>query len=305
MKSAVCLDIGGTYVKYSIITEDGKIFNNQKERTCKTGREGLVRQVMNIISRLVELSKDYEIKGIGISSGGQVDNKTGKIIYATDNLPGWTGVELGKMVSEHFKMACFVENDVNAAALGELYYGNGKGYDDFVCLTIGTGIGGALVQNGKLVRGAAGSAGEIGHMIIKAHGRKCNCGNRGCYEQYASVTALKRDVKEKLGKNFLPYDVGVEWLFERYGENDKVKEVVDRYIDYISTGIVSLLHVLNPSLVIIGGAVSASDILIKGIEKSVKLMAMPSFLKRLKIMPAYLDNKASLYGVASYVFEKV
>lgn len=299
---AICLDIGGTFIKYAVIDRDGRISGNGREKTCNTGSEGLIKQVLSIAEKLADMLEKGEIKGIGISSAGQVDHNTGRIIYATDNLPGWTGVELSKIVSKHFGLDCYVENDVNAAALGELYYGNGRGYKDFICITIGTGIGGALVKGGELIHGTAGSAGELGHMIIKAGGRKCNCGNRGCYEQYASVTALKRNVREKLGDGFMPYDTGVEWLLEKYHEDVKVRAILDRYIDYISKGIVSLLHIFNPSAVIIGGAVSTNSILIEGIREAVNKSAMPPFVKGLEILPAHLGNDASMYGAATYVF---
>lgn len=301
-KGAICLDIGGSFIKYGIITKDGELLNSDKEKTCATGVKSLTEQVFGIIEKLVKLFGDGEIAGIGISSAGQVDHKTGKIIYATENLPEWTGVELGKIVSERFKLKCHVENDVNAAALGELYYGNGKGHDNFICLTIGTGIGGALIQFGELVHGATGSAGEIGHMIIRTDGRKCNCGNRGCYEQYASVIALKREIIKKLGKSFLPCDGGVEWLLERYFSDTRVRAIIDKYIEYISKGIISLIHIFNPSAVIIGGAVSTNRILIEGVIKNIQINAMPPFVKELKIVPAYLENNASLYGVSSYIF---
>lgn len=299
---AICLDIGGTFIKHAVITQDGKISAKDREKTCNREREGLINQVLSIIEKLAGTLDKDEIKGIGISSAGQIDHNTGRIIYATSNLPGWTGVELSKIVSEHFGMDCYVENDVNAAALGELYYGNGRGHKDFICITIGTGIGGALVKGGELIYGTSGSAGELGHMIIKAGGRKCNCGNRGCYEQYASVTALKRAVREKLGDDFIPYDTGIECLLEKYHENVKVKAILDRYIDYIAKGIVSLLHIFNPSAVIIGGAVSTNSILIDGVREIVYKSAMPPFVKGLEILPAHLGNDASMYGVATYVF---
>lgn len=299
---AICLDIGGTFIKYAVITENGELINFDKERTCKSGAEGLINQISKIIEQLIMQAADYKIKGIGISSAGQIDHKNGKVIYATDNLPGWTGVRLKDIIEHQFKFNCYVENDVNAAALGEMCFGSAKGHEDFICITIGTGIGGAIVKGSEVIHGAVGSAGEVGHMVIKTCGRKCNCGNNGCYEQYASVTALKRMAREKLGKDYLPADAGVEWLLNMYDADGKVKILIDGFVKYVSVGIINLLHILNPSAVIIGGAVSVNGFLIKEIEKNVYKNAMPEFTKALKILPALLDNKASLFGVGTYVF---
>ena len=301
---AICLDIGGTFIKYALITKNGELYNFDKAGTIKSGAGDLIKQVYDIIEQLIVQTSDYEIEGIGISSAGQVDHTNGKIIYGTNNLPGWTGVNLKDIIERRFKLECHVENDVNAAALGEMHFGSAKAYSDFVCMTIGTGIGGAIVKGSELIHGVAGSAGEIGHMIIKAGGKKCNCGNRGCFEQYASVTALFKDIERKLGKSYVMGNNGIEWFLNRYETDGRAKALIDKYAEYISAGIISLVHIFNPSAVIIGGAVSANELLINEVRKNVFKNAMPEFIRSFEVVPTLLGNRASLFGMSIYVFEK-
>jgi glucokinase len=304
-RTAVCLDIGGTFIKYGLLTEDGELSNFKKQKTNKNGTDGLIGQVIEIVKELIIQSDENQITGIGISSAGQVNHKKGNILFATDNLPGWTGIDIKSIIENHFKLRCCIDNDVNCAALGEMYFGNAKGLEDFVCITIGTGIGGAIVKDSKLIHGYVGSAGEVGHMIIKAGGRRCNCGNRGCYEQYASASALKRDIIEKLGMSYLTPDNGFKLLITDYQTDQKLRNIMNGYIKYVSMGIINLLHLFNPAAVIIGGFVSEYDFLLKKISENVYQKAMPEFTRDLMIFPTLLDNKAALFGVSTYIFKEI
>jgi len=299
---AACLDIGGTFIKYALVDINGNIIDLKKQKTSKKGKDGLLTQVFGIIEEMLN-SSGGNVIGIGISSAGQVNHWRGEVLSATDNLPGWEGINLKNVIENRYKITCQIDNDVKCAALGEMHFGAAKNVKDFVCITIGTGVGGAVVENGRLLRGNNGIAGEVGHMIIRIGGRKCNCGNYGCYEQYASVTALKATVARKLGKTYLPYDTGVEWLFERYNQDERLKAIIDRYAEDVALGIVSLVNIANPSFVIVGGAVSSSRLLMDKVVELAYQRVLPVFKRDLKIVSALKGNNASLLGVSTYIFK--
>lgn len=295
MKKCISIDIGGTYVKYGMVLENGDITDQGKQATTKNGATSLLEQIKSIIANL--LKSNPEVTFVGISSAGQIDSEQGIVLFATDNLPGWSGVRLKKIIEETFSVTCHVENDVNAAALGELHFGVHQ-LQDFLCLTYGTGIGGSIVQNKKLVAGNHFSAGEFGHIIIEKNGLPCNCGNRGCYEQYASVSALlmKANVQLKT-ENFSP-DLGAEWLFLNYYENLQVKELLDDYFYDVSLGLANLIHIFNPSSIVLGGAISKNSLFITRVRELTFQNIMPSFQKDLQIVAASLHNDASILGAA-------
>jgi len=299
---AACMDIGGTFIKYSLVDINGTVVGLKKKKTSKEGKEGLLAQVFDIIEEMLNSANGGNVIGIGISSAGQVNHWRGEVLSATDNLPGWVGIDLKSIIENKYNTTCQIDNDVKCAALGEMHFGAAKNVKDFVCITIGTGVGGAIVENGRLLRGNNGIAGEVGHMVIRKGGRKCNCGNYGCYEQYASVTALKATVAKKLRKTYLPYDTGVEWLFERYNEDERLRAVIDRYAEDIALGIVSLVSIANPSYVIIGGAVSSCELLMDKVTELAYERVMPVFKRSLKIVRALRGNEASLLGVSTYIF---
>lgn len=303
--AAVCLDIGGTFIKYGLVSSDGDLLYFDKQKTNKIGAAGLIEQVTGIIRELLDRGAANPLVGIGISSAGQVNHHHGNILFATDNLPGWTGIDIRSIIENQFGLRCCVDNDVNCAALGEMYFGNARDLNDFVCIIIGTGIGGAIVKDSKLIHGYIGSAGEVGHMVIKAGGRKCNCGNKGCYEQYASASALKRSIAAKLKMDCFSLDREVAWLITNYATNQKAEKIIHEYVGYIAIGIVNLLHMFNPAAVIIGGFVSEYDFLIEKIRDNIYQKAMPEFTRELKILPSLLDNKAALFGVSAYIFNKI
>lgn len=194
MKNFSCFDIGGTFIKYGIVREDGVILTNGKFKTPNSNCCINIPKIL--IEYINKIRKSYSIESVGISTAGQVDSIKGEIIYATDNLPNYTGTKLSKIIENETGLKCSVENDVNAAALGEMWKGAGVNKKNFVCITLGTGIGGALIIGGRLYRGTSGIAGEIGHIIINEGGEKCTCGGRGCFERYASTSTLVRNYKK-------------------------------------------------------------------------------------------------------------
>lgn len=291
----LALDIGGTSIKYGIIDDEGNI----KESYCTDtdaakGSHNLINNIFNIIESMI---KDKEIKGIGISTAGQVNSITGEIIFATEAFPGWTGVQLKKIVEEKFNILCYVDNDVNCAALGDMWKGSAKDSKDFICLTLGTGIGGAIVLDGNLYRGNNFIAGEFGHMTIYKDGEKCNCGGNGCFERYASTSALILRAKRELNLSE-DSNINGKIIFEKVvsGEKDYIK-IVDEWAYYVALGLKNIIYIFNPSLIIIGGGVSAQgELLISLIESQLKKIIMPSFLNKLSIKVSKCGNNAGMLG---------
>ena len=213
------LDIGGTAVKYGLLDENGVILELGEFPTeAEKGVENLFKNICGVIDKY--LSDD--ILGIAVSGTGQIDGTIGKVIGGNPIIPGWIGTNLVEKLEDRYKIPAVLENDVNCAALGEKWLGAGKNSENFVCLTIGTGIGGGIILNGDIFRGDTYVAGEFGHIQIVKSGEECLCGKKGCYERYASATALVKMVKEKTGKT-----LNGKEIFELEKSGDKeIKEIV-------------------------------------------------------------------------------
>ena len=284
----LALDIGGTDIKYGIINESFDILEAHKTPTnAHLGGA-------HIIDTIIDISKNYtNIDKIAISTAGQVDSNSGVIVYATDTIPNYTGTRLKEAVEKETGILTVVENDVNSAAYGEAHFGAGKGYDSFICLTYGTGIGGAIFLNGDVFKGSGFSAGEMGHIITHAGGKACTCGGNGCYEQYASTSALLRAVNE-----ISPTPLNSFEIFSKMNSDEKIKSAVDSWIDEIIIGLISIIYTFNPPLFILGGGIMNEEYIINSINERLPSRLMESF-RNVKIKRATLGNKASILG-ASY-----
>jgi len=287
----LCFDIGGTNLKYAKI-ENGVILERGQQKTPKVNcRETVPAEIIGLVKKF----GGREISGLGIASAGQIDCEKGRVIHATRNLPDYTGCELKQIVETETGLPCTVENDANAAALGEMRMGVAANDENFVMLTLGTGIGGAFVVNRQLFRGNAGIAGEVGHIVIEKNGRPCNCGGNGCLEQYASISALLRDYKEVSGRELNGYKI-MRLIMEK---DEQAMQVFSSYINSLAKGITTLIHFLDPGLVIIGGGFSREGKrLINPLRKRVREIAMPSISDHTRILSAELHNDAALIGVS-------
>lgn len=293
MKNIACFDIGGTFIKYAIINSNGEIILKNKIPTPDNDCKNTIPNL--IIQRTKLMREDYEIHGIGISTAGIVDPESGLITLAP-NLQGYDGANMIEDIQTGTGLKVAIENDVNAAAIGEMWKGSAKGRNTFVCITIGTGVGSGIVINGKVIKGANGAAGELGHIIINEDGEKCNCGKIGCYERYASTSAFIRNylqgVKDEsiTGEEIMNrVDRGEPWAIEVY----------NKFLDNITTGIVSLVHLLDPGLIVIGGGISAQgERFFKEIRNRFSERALSIYTKNTQIVQAELINDAGIYGAA-------
>lgn len=281
------LDIGGTSIKSGVFHQGS--LNEMKENDTNSSFGGEY-----VVNRAKEIIKSYsEIEGIGISTAGQVDFAQGMIRYANKNIPGYTGMRIKDIMEEEFHVPVVVENDVNSAAIGEAYYGAGKGHKDFICLTYGTGVGGAMVINGDLYRGSSFSAGEMGAMIIHPEDRDAaEDMYSGCYEKYASTTALV--------SKMMSIDLSLNNGRKIFASLDRteVKEAVDQWIKEISYGLISLIHIMNPSCVILGGGVMEQEYILEKVKENVMNNIMESY-RHVSITKTVLGNKAGMYGAAA------
>ncbi len=288
----LAFDIGGTEIKYAFCDEKFNLSENKSMPT--NAHEGGKK----IIERVVEIIKSCDgVDRVGISTAGQVDSEKGEIIFATDSIPGYTGTKIKEIIESETGIPTAVENDVNSAAIGEAVFGAAKGYDSFICLTYGTGIGGAIFLNGKLYTGTSFSAGEFGHFVTHAGGKNCTCGGKGCYEAYASAGALVNTVKEKTGKSMNGREI-----FDNF-ENPEIRKIIDEWIDEIVIGIKGLIYIFNPPVIIVGGGIMSQQYISDRINIRLQNELMPSF-RNTKFVKAQMGNDANKLG-AAYLASKI
>lgn len=229
---------------------------------------------------------------IGISTAGQVDPARGCIIYANENIPGYTGTMLKEIMEQEFQVPAAVQNDVNAAAIGESVFGAGRDQKDFVCLTYGTGVGGAVFTGGKLYSGSSFSAGEFGGVIVHPEHRNLKEDMfSGCYERYASTTALVQSARA-----MNPALSNGRILFEHMQEPE-VKQLIDQWIMEIVYGLITIIHMMNPACAILGGGIMEQPYVIEQIQEQLYPNLIPSF-RHVKIKKAELGNQAGMLGAA-------
>lgn len=282
-------DIGGTFTKIGICNEQGHI--DQLMEYATESDKGGPHVIENLLVKMAQYD-DYDT--IAISTAGQVNAEEGYIVYANENIPNYTGMKIREIVTNRFNKPVKVENDVNAAALGEAYFGAAKSFNDFLCLTFGTGIGGAIVLNRQIYRGADGVAAEFGHIFTHPLPGMGVGARKPYYESYASTTALVR-----MAKQADPECVDGRILFDKIGRgNENLYRIVHSWAAEVCVGLASLIHIFNPPAIVIGGGVMEQDSLVNLVEQQTKELIMESF-SSVKILKASLGNKAGLLGAAS------
>ena len=289
MANVLGVDIGGTKVRMGVIDDKGQILYDEQIPT----EIPLYPYLEANILRMLEARP--EIDAIGIGTHGFVDPKQGKVIYAAETLPGWTDTPVKEWLEKATGKRVEVENDANVVALAEAKFGAAQGLDRVVVLTLGTGLGGGVLWDGKLLSGGHhGGAAELGHMILYPNGVKCACGRLGCSEMYVSGTALRRRIREA------GLDITPPALFENAEKDPAAKKVVEEFTGDLALVISSLQAAFDMEMVIIGGGVSeAADLWMEAFQRQLK----PMLLNPLQVEVARFENDAGILGAALLVLE--
>ncbi|HGD0898455.1 TPA: ROK family glucokinase [Streptococcus agalactiae] len=313
-KKLLGIDLGGTTIKFGILTLEGEVQEKWaiETNTLENGRHIVSDIVESLKHRLslYGLTKD-DFLGIGMGSPGAVD-RTSKTVTGAFNLNWADTQEVGSVIEKEVGIPFFIDNDANVAALGERWVGAGANNPDVVFVTLGTGVGGGVIADGNLIHGVAGAGGEIGHMIVDPeNGFTCTCGNKGCFETVASATGVVR-VARQLAEQYegssaikAAIDNGdtvtSKDIFIAAEDGDKfANSVVERVSRYLGLAAANISNILNPDSVVIGGGVSAAgEFLRSRVEKYFVTFAFPQVKKSTKIKIAELGNDAGIIGAAS------
>lgn len=306
----VGVDLGGTNIAVGIVTEDHKIIGRGKVKTVREhSPEDTVKDMATAVRLAVENAgvSMEEIADIGIAAPGSVDPETGVVSYA-NNL-SFRDTPVCDLLQQDLGIPCLIENDANAAAYGELLAGAGKGASNFVMITLGTGVGGGVIIDGKIYSGFNHAGAELGHMIIIKDGEQCTCGAKGCYECYASATALIHQTKaamdahpdSKMWELSAERGVSGRTAFDAMRAGDAAgKQVVEQYIDYIACGLISLVNIFQPEFIAIGGGIcNEGETLLAPLRRKVAEGDYnKSLTRKTSICKAALGNDAGIIGAA-------
>jgi len=308
MGLTVGVDVGGTKIAGGVVDDHGKILATARRESPATKRDAIEQAIQDIV---IELRQSYDIEAVGIGAAGFVDVRRANVLFAP-NL-AWRDEPIKSDLERRTGLPVVVENDANAAAWGEFTFGAGEDVADSLLVTVGTGVGGGIVLNGELHRGAFGVAAEIGHIRVVPGGRLCGCGNRGCWEQYSSGTALVREAREQVAEGSLiakglldRADGKVESITgpliteaARDGDEFAIEQLASLG-QWLGEGIATLTAVLDPAVVVIGGGVSeAGALLLEPIRAHFRSsLTGRNYRPALEIRQAVLGNKAGMMGAA-------
>lgn len=305
------IDLGGTNLKGVLLNREGEEEGWLMLPTkAELGPRGVTQRISELVRSLLREKglKNGDLAGIGIGVPGLVNSRDGRAIFLP-NLPGWRNIPLGLWVNRELGIPTIIDNDVRMAAWGEKLLGAGRGCDNLVFLTLGTGIGAGIFLQGKMFRGHSESAGEIGHMTVEKEGLPCTCGNRGCLEMYASGRAIARRAREAVKQNddslilkLAEGDearIGAATVAEAAGQGDALaRRIIEEAALYLGMGLANLVNILNPQRLVIGGGVAGmGEMLLAPVREVVRTRAMP-LNREVEIVTAELGERAGAVGAA-------
>ncbi|MEH7303335.1 ROK family protein [Neobacillus drentensis] len=315
MELSIGIDIGGTKIAFGLVDEKGTIVTKKSVQTPKGGRQEVLLILKQEISSLLKESEIIgrsKVRGIGVGTAGQIDFKLGRVLSGTTNIRDWNNIALKDEIESQFNLPVWVDNDVNVVLLAEKKLGAAIGEDNVVCLALGTGVGGAVISGGELIRGSWGAAAELGHISLDMNGPKCNCGFRGCLEMYASGTGIAKLMKEKheqtksqnLKMDQTNETITSKDVFDLYMKEDSLAiEVIETMLNALTFGIVNCIHTFNPSVVILGGGVmQEGEWILQAVNKRMASTGLRSMVEPVRIVMAKLGPEAGLIGAAMQSF---
>lgn len=316
---AAAVDLGGSKILSVVADARGKVVSRDlRDTLAAQGPEAVIREILGSLRQVIAEAgvKASRIGGIGLGAPGVLSPEMG-VVFTSPNLPGWQDVPLRDIVAREMGLPVWLINDAKAAALGELSFGAARGARNFIYVTISTGIGGGIVIDGKIYSGAGGTAGEVGHMTIADDGPRCTCGNRGCWEQMASGTALAREAKRRIGEGavsvILEYAGGdiervtAETVSLAFDRGDALaRELVARASHYLGVGFANLVNIFNPELIVVGGGLAnMGDKLFVPAYREAGQRAFKESYRAVRFARAELGADAGVLGAAALALGKV
>ncbi len=316
MKKVLAFDLGGTKFAFGVVAESGEVLGSDKiETLAKQGPEQAIQRVnLAAQSLLQKLNiKPEDLIGIGIASPGPLDISKG-CVDGSPNLPGWTGYSIEQGLSSFFNLPARIDNDANAAALGEYKFGAGKNKKNMVYLTVSTGIGGGVIVDGRLMRGANGNAAELGHLTLNINGPACPCGANGCFEMYASGTAIARRTREAIQAGASSQilnlagsleEITTHHILAALQKDDALAQKIwNETTEYLGRGLAVVINTFNPELIVVGGGVTAAgELLFTPVREKALRYAFPRLAAVCSIVPAGLGSNVGVVGSAACAFE--
>ncbi|HEX8707624.1 MAG TPA: ROK family glucokinase [Pyrinomonadaceae bacterium] len=308
----IAADLGGTHLRAATVDGRGRVHQRVKQQTPKAEKpDEIVRAIVGAARECEQRSRDSgaRIRALSVVVPGTVQVENG-VVTKAPNVPSLDGFRLGAALQSELQWPAVLENDANAAAVGEMWQGAGRGHRTIICVTLGTGVGGGIVLDGKLWRGIDGSAGEIGHIGVEPlGGAACTCGSRGCLEVYASATAIVRMTREARPRYpnsplHTSEDLTAAAIYRRGTEGDELAlEVFRRMGIYLGVGLASLINIFNPEVMVLGGGVADGwELFIQHVREQVSMRAFPVPARRAEIVKAECGDDAGLMGAAHIAF---
>ncbi len=308
------IDIGGTKLAVGVATAEGRVLAEARRPS------GAAEGPDAVIGRIVEMAREIvaeaeiglnDLQSVGIGCGGPLDPWRGVVLNALNN-PGWIDIPITDRIGEALGRPAYLDNDANAAALGEHRFGAGRGVTNMIYLTVSTGVGGGVIADGRLLRGEGGNAAELGHLTVDAHGRPCHCGGIGCLEEYCSGTNIAVRAREALAASDEPSALRAADAFTAaevtaaVGAGDQLAtEVWNETTTLLGAGIASMIHAFNPALVVLGGGVTkAGDLLFEPVRRAVAERTMPWLHEVVRIVPAELGDRTGILGAVTVALDR-
>lgn len=307
------IDLGGTKIHTALVDAAGKIVaRDYRETQAAGGQKVVIERMVDAARRVMGEAglAPAQVTAVGVGSPGPIDSRTG-VVTAPPNLPGWQNVPLKQLIEEALGITTFLENDANAAALGEYRFGAGRGVQNMIYVTASTGIGGGLILNGQLYGGTTGAAGEIGHITVLPWGPYCGCGNRGCLEALASGTAIAREGRELVRRGVPtlisdlseghPERVTAKLVAEAADKGDtEAEEILAEAMAYLGVGMASLVNLFNPELIVIGGGLTnMGEGLFGPVRRAIERRAFPAAARAVRVVPAELGDDVGVLGAVA------